>query len=116
MTPQGQSPSEGLPQVTFAKEDLASRLNLPLELVEVLEVQFKTWSDGSLGCPQPGRMYTQVLQEGLLIRLQAEGKVYNYHSGGMRDPFLCDQSDIYQKATPPVDIELRTQPPPSLDD
>ncbi|MGD9318190.1 MAG: hypothetical protein PVG56_15245, partial [Anaerolineae bacterium] len=47
------------------------------------------WSDGSLGCPQPGMAYKQVPQEGVLIRLSVSGTIYNYHGGGSRDPFLC---------------------------
>lgn len=101
-----------LPQVTFAREDLARRLNLAPEAIEVLEVELRTWPDASLGCPLPGMAYAQVVQEGLLIRLQAESQIYNYHSGGTSDPFLCDQSNIPQKSTPPLDIELMTQPPP----
>jgi hypothetical protein len=36
-------------------------------------------------------MYTQSLVDGLLIRLQANGIIYEYHSGGSRDPFYCEK-------------------------
>jgi hypothetical protein len=35
--------------------------------------------------------YTQVQVEGLLIRLRVGKRVYEYHSGGGRPPFLCEQ-------------------------
>jgi hypothetical protein len=45
-----------------------------------------------LGCPQPGLAYTQVQQEGLLIRLRVGKRLYNYHSGGGSAPFFCEKS------------------------
>jgi hypothetical protein len=75
--------------VKRAQEDLARRLGIETDQIEVVEVQSVVWPDGGLGCPQPGMAYTQVQVDGLLIRLQAGGQVYDYHSGGVRSPFLC---------------------------
>ena len=75
--------------VTKAKEDLAQRLMIDAGQIELVEVASVTWPDGSLGCPQPGMMYTQVQVDGLLIRLRAEGVIYEYHSGGGNEAFLC---------------------------
>ena len=77
--------------VSQAQEDLARRLGIESNQVEVVAVQSVTWPDGGLGCPQPGMAYTQVQVDGLLIRLQARGRIYEYHSGGARPPFLCEQ-------------------------
>ena len=76
--------------VRQAKEDLAKRTGLSVDQIEVVEARPVTWPDGSLGCPQPGMAYPQVLVDGLLIRLRAAGKIYEYHSGGNRAPFLCE--------------------------
>ena len=87
-------PAEGsqpmLPQVRQAINDLAATLNVTTEQIEVVSVEMVVWPDGSYGCPKPGMMYTQVLQDGLRIRLAADGVVYQYHSGGGRAPFLCN--------------------------
>src|SRR5690606_21173639 len=64
----------------LAQQDLAERLGIPVDQVEVREVRQVTWPDASLGCPQPGQVYAQVTQEGLLIRLSANGSMYFYHS------------------------------------
>jgi hypothetical protein len=58
----------------------------------LLEVREVTWPDSSLGCPQRGKFYNQVPQDGLLIRLEAEGCMYFYHSAGTLNPFLCEES------------------------
>ena len=76
--------------VTQAKEDLAKRLAININQVNLVELQSVTWPDGSLGCPQPGMAYTQVTVDGLLIRLSAGANSYEYHSGGGRAPFLCE--------------------------
>jgi len=39
-----------------------------------------TWRDGSLGCPQPGRLYTQALVPGWRIRIDAGGQFHQYHA------------------------------------
>ena len=79
------------PEVTQARQDLAKRLNLPEANIEVVEAKTIVWPDSSLGCPQPGMMYAQVLQDGLLIVLRANQKLYEYHSGGNQPPSLCEK-------------------------
>jgi hypothetical protein len=98
MTPTGStSPSSGPasrpPQsgpVDQAIADLARRLGVDPGQVSVVSSDEVTWRDGSLGCPEPGKYYTQALIEGTRIVLEARGKQYHYHSGGARSPFLCE--------------------------
>ena len=78
-----------LPQVGEAVDDLAAMIGIAPSAVEVVSVEMVVWPDGSLGCPQPGMAYPQVLQDGLRIRLAVDGITYQYHSGGRRAPFLC---------------------------
>ena len=87
------TPSEGGLQemVLHARQDLAQRLDVEIDRIELVELEAVVWPDGSLGCPQPGMFYTQALVEGLRIRLSVDGTVYNYHSGGGGLPFLCEQ-------------------------
>lgn len=92
------------PLAMQAMKDLARRLALPLDAITVESVEAVTWRDSSLGCPQPGLAARPVLQEGSRIRLAAAGRVYEYHSGGRRAPFLCEH---------PADDS--TAPVPNLD-
>jgi hypothetical protein len=101
MTPQNdQKPTENH-LVRQAKEDLAQRLGIPLEDIELVSIEAVTWPDGSLGCPEPGVEYIQVQQEGLLIRLRVGKRIYQYHSGGRRQPFLCEHPSVYKDLPPP---------------
>jgi hypothetical protein len=61
--------------------DAAKRSGAPESQLGVRQVQAVTWSDGAMGCPQPGRMYTQALVPGWLIELTApDGAVLRYHA------------------------------------
>ncbi len=83
---------EGLkPYIDMAVADLARRLGVDPSAVSTLSAVVVVWPDSSLGCPQPGMSYTQVLVDGALIELGAGGVVYRYHSGGSTKPFFCDQ-------------------------
>lgn len=95
-SPEGATPiTPGEPVLTgpaaAAVADLAARLGVDPSGVEVVSVESVIWPDGSLGCPQPGMAYTQVQVDGALITLDAGGRMYAYHVGGSRDPFLCEK-------------------------
>ena len=95
-----------------AKADLAQRLSISADEITLLEATSVVWPDASLGCPQPGMAYIQVPEDGLLIRLQVGGQIYPYHSGGFRDPFLCEA--IFKDPNPPPKIDFfnLTRPAP----
>ena len=67
--------------ITTATEDLARRLSIPISEIVLLDAQAVTWSNSSLGCPQPGMAYAEVLTPGYLIFLNVNNKDYEYHAG-----------------------------------
>lgn len=75
--------------MTAAVTDLATTLGVDESLVEAVSQEEVTWRDGSLGCAEPGRMYTQALVDGHRIVLRVSGTDYEYHAGGGRAPFRC---------------------------
>ena len=86
------------PLVDAAVADLAARLGLPVAgdatgssgVITVEAAGAVTWSDASCGCPQPGRVYPQVPVDGTYVRLAVDERVFHYHAGSGRAPFLCD--------------------------
>jgi hypothetical protein len=74
-----------------ALADLTDRLDVDPGQVRAVEAQQVTWRDSSLGCPQPGMIYQQVLTEGVRIVLELDGRRYEYHSGGGHGPYLCER-------------------------
>jgi hypothetical protein len=69
--------------------DLAGRLGIDASQIAVVSATGVTWSDGSLGCPQPGQMYTQALVPGFQVILEAGGKQYDYHASERGGFKLC---------------------------
>jgi hypothetical protein len=65
-----------------AKKDLAAKLAIPADDISVLESAETVWPDTSLGMPEPGHMYAQMLTEGFRVILEAGGEKYEYHFGG----------------------------------
>jgi len=88
---QGDIDSGLQPFITIAIDDLAARLGVDPGEITTLSAVLVVWPNGALGCPQPGMQFTQVPVDGSVIELGAGGRVYRYHSGGSRTPFLCDQ-------------------------
>ena len=66
--------------VSAAKKDLVQKKGLSAETITLVEASEVEWSDTSLGCPEPGMMYAQVITPGFRIMLSAGGETYEYHS------------------------------------
>jgi len=72
------------------RADLAQRSGVTQEAILVIRDQAVTWSDGSLGCPQPGIFYTQALVPGYWVVLQVGEKQYDYRASQSGYFFLCE--------------------------
>jgi hypothetical protein len=70
--------------VELARADLAGRLGIAVAQTALTSISARQWGDASLGCPEPGKMYAQVITPGFLIVLSAQGKQYQYHSDNKR--------------------------------
>lgn len=69
--------------------DAARRTGRPVDEFEVVSADSVTWSDGSLGCPAPGMMYTQALVPGYRVVVEAGGQRYDYHASQRGGFSLC---------------------------
>ena len=70
--------------------DAATRLGVDPSAVAILDAHAETWPDGSLGCPEPGMMYTQALVEGYQVIVEANGTQLDYRGGGPSQFQLCE--------------------------
>jgi hypothetical protein len=86
------------PFIDRAATDLAARLGVQPSDIATHAAVLVIWPDASLGCPQPGMRYAQVPTDGSVIELSHDGAFYRYHSGGGREPFLCQ---VPVKTAPP---------------
>jgi len=80
-------------QIDFAIENLAEILGVDVYRVEVINLELVTWPDASLGCPEPGMLYTQVLSAGYRLTLGVDGELYYYNADTRGEIFLCELDD-----------------------
>lgn len=71
------------------KADLASRLGVTKDEISLVNAVAVTWNDTSLGCPEKGMMYTQVLTPGYRIILEVDGTQYDYRTDDLGYFILC---------------------------
>jgi hypothetical protein len=75
--------------VQAALADASRRTGLAIDALQLKSAAAVTWRDGSLGCPQPGRVYTQALVPGFRVLVGAAGQTFDYRGGRSGDVSLC---------------------------
>jgi hypothetical protein len=98
-------PPQARSVVRLAEEDLAQRLGLKPEQIRLVSVQAVEWPDTSLGCPQPGMMYAQVITPGYRVALEAGGQTYDYHTNQSDRVVLCQKGAEGGGAITPPEAE-----------
>ncbi len=71
--------------------DLSQQTGVSADQITLVSMEAQEWSDASLGCPQEGMMYAQVITPGYLIILAAQGQQYEYHTDQAANVVLCQQ-------------------------
>ena len=92
------APAEGaVPDEILQKAiaDAAVQAGVDPSAVTVVSAEATTWNSGALGCPEPGKMYTQALVPGYKIVLEAGGKTLNYHASETGSVKLCEGPSGY---------------------
>lgn len=87
------------PLVKQALKDLSERLGIGPDAIALVSAESVVWPDGSLGCPRSDMGYKQVQQDGMRIIFKAQGRTFEYHSGGSRPPFLCESPAPFPPGT-----------------
>ena len=87
--PSATVPSDLQDRVELAIEDTVAQTGASEADIEVELAERVTWRDGSMGCPEPGGMYTQALVEGYRIILSVDGDERAYHGRDGDEPFYC---------------------------
>lgn len=100
----GETPLELLEAI---KNDLAVQSASAIEEIRLIRDQAVTWSDGSLGCPQPGVFYTQALENGYWVVLQVGGKEYDYRATESGYYLLCEGGGLPSIQPPGSDPSTR---------
>lgn len=102
MTPSTSPPAASGMQNLIAKamEDLAQRLSISRSQINLVEAKGVVWPDSSLGCPQPGMAYAQVLTPGYLFILSADDIEFEYHASRGTEVIYCENPNPPIPGTP----------------
>ena len=65
-----------------------NRAQIEPESVKIRDAERVEWSDSSLGQPEPGMSYAQVITPGFKLTLQSGDQTFLYHTGGGRVVFV----------------------------
>src|SRR5262249_35246490 len=77
--------------VQMAIDALAHELAVQTNAIRVVSAEPVDWPDASLGCPEKGRSYVQVITPGFKVRLAAKDREYDVHTGAGR-AIVCHES------------------------
>jgi hypothetical protein len=75
--------------VDASLRDAVGRLGVAQAQLQVESVEQREWRDSSLGCPQPGFFYAQVITPGYLIVIVGAGKRLEYHTDTRGRSVMC---------------------------
>ena len=88
LTPTSDPAFQGLTQQ--AREDLAKRLSMSVNRIDLLKIVPARWPYDSLGCPLAGTKNADANTPGYQILLMAGDQVYAYHTDGKELFGLCN--------------------------
>ena len=70
-------------------KEAAALANVAPEQLVILRAESVIWNDGSLGCPDPGMLYTQAQVNGYWVVIDAAGRKYDFRVGSRGNFRLC---------------------------
>ncbi|MCY4080515.1 MAG: hypothetical protein OXF54_09745 [Caldilineaceae bacterium] len=91
-----------------ASEDLIQATGAASDAITVVSTEEVEWSDTSLGCQEPNKMYAQVITPGYKIVLEFGGNTYDYHTAADPEGPLVHCTEDGTPAS--ADLTLPTQP------
>jgi hypothetical protein len=77
--------------VELAKKDLAGRLGVDADKINLVKTAEKLWLNAALGCPRPGVFYQSGRVPGFQIWLEVDGTEYVYNTDFTGTVILCPE-------------------------
>ncbi|MDW7990884.1 MAG: hypothetical protein RMK65_01830 [Anaerolineae bacterium] len=95
------TPEASVPEPVWAAvRALAERLGISESVIRVLSFKQVDWPDTSLGCPEPGMMFAQVITPGYRVVLEAAWETFEVHTDLTgRQVVFCPSEGVASPAT-----------------
>jgi hypothetical protein len=85
-------PPDAAGAVDAARQAAVSHLGIGPDQLQVSQVEAHQWPDSSLGCPQPGLLYSQIVTPGFLVVLSSGTHQLEYHTDMRSRVVLCHET------------------------
>lgn len=92
---------DGRKMAQLAVADLAKRLNIDPDRVEVVRVESRTWPDSCLGMEHPDRACLTVITPGFIVWLTADQRRFEYHTDTNSTVMLVERKEQPEPAAVP---------------
>jgi hypothetical protein len=88
------------------KEQVADEVDVAPAALEAVAAEEVQWSDTSLGCPEPGKVYAQVIVPGWRIVFRGpSGEIYDVHTDETQERWvICDQDQKEESPATPAPL------------
>ena len=86
------APTSGEVPNAFVAEivaDASRRSGATIDEMSVALAEVVQWNDGSLGCPEPGAVYTQAIVDGFRIIVESPNEEFDYRTSGTDFFIVC---------------------------
>jgi len=83
-------------------KEAAALAKLDREQLVIVRAESVAWNDGSLGCPEPGMMYTQALVNGYWVVIGAAGEKYDFRVDSRGTFRLCPPGQGHHPPSQPA--------------
>ncbi len=70
--------------------DASTRSGVPEDELVLVRAEQVEWPDGSLGCPEPGKMYTQAIVPGYRVEVDTPDGVLDYRTDSQGNFRVCE--------------------------
>jgi|WetSurMetagenome_2_1015567.scaffolds.fasta_scaffold333598_1 hypothetical protein len=77
-----------LDAIARARTTLGEELKVAEDTLSLVSAKASTWPDASLGCPEKGHMYAQMITDGWTVVLEHDGTRHEVHVAG-RKAVIC---------------------------
>ena len=100
-------PDNAAEVISKSKSDLAQRLNVTLDEITVHSLTEVEWNDTSMGYPELGMAYAQVITPGYLIVFSVDNSLYRYHSDREQTTVFGGSTDTEELSSYKTDTSLQ---------
>jgi hypothetical protein len=85
-------PPEAAAALDAARQAAITHLGVTPDQLQVSQVEAQQWPDSSLGCPQPGQLYSQIITPGFLVMITSGPHQLEYHTDMRSRVVLCHET------------------------